>query len=220
MSVGSRIRERRKALGLNQEQLRDSLGYKYNSAISKIEKGQVSVNTESLPKIAEVLKTSTAYLIGLTDDPETPQSEIFNDSGNNNFTMSTKLSKSIPILGKVSAGNGCYADNNVVGYETIPIAWTGLEDNYVMLKVTGDSMLPLFLENDLLLIKPQPVCENGDYAVVLIDNENGVVKKVNYCDEYIELISENPYYPARRFAGQDMNRLRIFGVVKKCIRNF
>ena len=41
-----------------------------------------------------------------------------------------------------------------------------------------------------------------------------MVKKVVYGDNWIELQSLNPMYPTRRFEGKDVERVRIFGLVK------
>lgn len=125
----------------------------------------------------------------------------------------------IPILGDVAAGMGCFADNSIIGYETLPQAWINSHHEYILLRVKGDSMFPKFEENDLLLIKAQNSVDSGDYAVALIEDEVGVVKRIFYDRDWIELISANPSYPARRFEGADVQKIRIVGVVEKCIRN-
>ena len=81
-------------------------------------------------------------------------------------------------------------------------------------------MSPKILEGDLVLVRCQDIVDSGDYAVVLIDGEDGVVKKVMLGRDYVELISENPYYPPRRFEGSDMDRIRIFGKVVESRRKF
>ena len=125
----------------------------------------------------------------------------------------------IPILGDVAAGMGCFADNSIIGYETLPQTWINPHHEYILLRVKGDSMFPKFEENDLLLIKAQNSVDSGDYAVALIEDEVGVVKRIFYDRDWIELISANPSYPARRFEGADVQKIRIVGVVEKCIRN-
>lgn len=46
----------------------------------------------------------------------------------------------------------------------------------------------------------------------------GVVKKVTYGDDWIELHSINPMYPVRRFEGQDVMRLKVLGIVKQIVK--
>lgn len=66
--MGKRIRERRKSKGLTMKEL----GAKLNLAESTIagyEAGYREPSASMLEKIAEVLDTSTDYLLGRTDDP-------------------------------------------------------------------------------------------------------------------------------------------------------
>lgn len=60
----------------------------------------------------------------------------------------------------------------------------------------------------------------GAYGVVMIDNDSGVIKRVIYGKDYIELQSVNPMYPPRRFEGVESERIRVFGVVKEVKRKF
>lgn len=65
--VGYRIAERRKELGLTQEELAKKMGYKTRSAINKIELGVNDISQSKLGEFAEVLRTTPAYLMGWTD---------------------------------------------------------------------------------------------------------------------------------------------------------
>ena len=76
--IGLRIRQRRKELGLTQDELAKRMGYKSRSTINKIEKGSNDVSQSNVVKFAEVLHTTIAYLMGWTEnsdkdlDPLTP----------------------------------------------------------------------------------------------------------------------------------------------------
>ena len=76
-------------------------------------------------------------------------------------------------------------------------------------------MSPLIDDGSKILIKKQDSVDSGQIAVVLIDDEDAVVKKVNYGKDWIELISVNPYYPPRRFEDKDVRRVRVLGLVKE-----
>ena len=65
----ARIRERREALGLSQAELAEQLGYSNRSTIAKIEKGVNDITHSKIEAFAEALHTTTAYLMGWTDDP-------------------------------------------------------------------------------------------------------------------------------------------------------
>ena len=81
-------------------------------------------------------------------------------------------------------------------------------------------MYPLFMEGDLVLIRIQSSVDSGSYAVVTIDNDDGVIKRIVYGKDFIELQSVNPMYPPRRFEKEDVTRIRVFGVVKEVKRKF
>ncbi len=67
---GERLRRRRMALGLNQQQLAERLGWQ-GATISRYEKGRYhsTMSFTRLRLLAQVLSTSTDYLLGLTNDP-------------------------------------------------------------------------------------------------------------------------------------------------------
>ena len=67
---GTRLRRRRMALGLNQQQLAKRVGMRAAS-ISRYERGEYRSNMSfaHLRQIAQALATSTDYLLGLTNDP-------------------------------------------------------------------------------------------------------------------------------------------------------
>lgn len=69
IELGKRIKERREHLKLSQEQLAKKMGYKDKSAISKIESGQRDLNQAKIQKFADILLTTTSYLMGWVDDP-------------------------------------------------------------------------------------------------------------------------------------------------------
>jgi SOS-response transcriptional repressor LexA len=62
--------------------------------------------------------------------------------------------------------------------------------------------------------------DSGAYAVVTIDGNDGVVKRIVYGKNFIELQSVNPMYPPRRFENEEVTRIRVFGVVKEVKRKF
>ncbi len=63
MTIGDRIKHRRKALGLNQEELGMRLGYK-KAAVCRLETEESNLRTERLLKISKALETTPGYLMG------------------------------------------------------------------------------------------------------------------------------------------------------------
>ncbi len=75
MAIGDRIAERRKALGLTQDELALKMGYKSKAAISKIETNVNDITQSTVVKFAEVLDTSINYLMGWDDEKPAPKTE-------------------------------------------------------------------------------------------------------------------------------------------------
>lgn len=126
----------------------------------------------------------------------------------------------VPLIGEVAAGIGAYAENNIIDYIETPNSWLKGNEDYVYLKVSGDSMEPEMHTGDLALIRVQTSIDSGDYAVVIIDGENGVIKRVIYDSNWVELQSVNTMYAPRRFENENLERVRVFGLVRKILRNY
>lgn len=208
MTTGERIRKLRKEHSLTQEELGSKIGVQ-KAAIQKYEKGTVTnIKRDSLIKLAQILDTTPEYLLGWDEAPE-----------NLEMTGSTEF-VNIPVIGRVAAGITCFAENNITGYEPVMRKDISDSEQYAFLCVEGDSMYPVFMEGDLVLVRCQTSVDSGSYAVVTIDNEDGVVKKIVYGNDFIELQSINPMYPPRRFEGEEVLRIRVFGLVKEIKRKF
>lgn len=69
---GDRLRQLRLREGYSQEALADMLNIG-NKQIWRYEKGETKPDGETVARIAQILKTSTDYLLGLTEDPTPPQ---------------------------------------------------------------------------------------------------------------------------------------------------
>lgn len=126
----------------------------------------------------------------------------------------------VPVIGRVAAGVQCFAENNISEYKYVPKSDINTGDDYVFLRVTGDSMYPNLMEGDLVLVRCQSSADSGSTAVVIVDGEDGVIKRLVYGDGFAELQSVNPMYPSRRFVNGETERLRVFGIVRRVIREF
>lgn len=100
----------------------------------------------------------------------------------------------LPVVGRISCGNGVIAYEEIEGYEPIPKQWVAGGD-YFLLRAKGDSMINARINHgDILLIRRQPEVENGQIAAVLI-GEDALLKRVYRNGEQLILQSENPAYP-------------------------
>jgi transcriptional regulator with XRE-family HTH domain len=76
LHVGSRIRLRRKILGVSQERLADALGLTFQQ-VQKYERGANRVSASKLYEIAATLQTQIAYFFeGLADPSAVPEGEV------------------------------------------------------------------------------------------------------------------------------------------------
>ena len=80
-------------------------------------------------------------------------------------------------------------------------------------------MYPKIEDGDLVVVRKQSSVDNGQIAVVLIDGDEGLVKKVYYGNGWIELVSINPEYAPKRFEGSEAKRVEVVGLVRKIIKN-
>lgn len=126
----------------------------------------------------------------------------------------------IPILNTIKANCDCLLKENVIGYITDEETIKGYEKNineYYALTVSGESMLPLLDDGDLVIFHKQDDIETGQTAIILIENEEAIVRKVIKTNEGIELHAMNPYYPIRKFTLDEMqkNSVKIIGRVRE-----
>lgn len=125
----------------------------------------------------------------------------------------------LDIIGTVRAGVGGVAQEDIIGHEYAYTVNANRETHFY-LKVKGDSMEPRIKEGDLALVRRQSDVDSDDLAIVLVNNEEGVLKKVVKKPNSIELHSFNPYYPTRVFAYEEMNSIKIIGKVIKIISSW
>lgn len=69
MNEHIRIRERRKALHMSQEELATAVGYTSRSTIARMESGDNKVDIDKIHLFAKALHTTTGYIMGTEDSP-------------------------------------------------------------------------------------------------------------------------------------------------------
>ncbi|MCL2053683.1 MAG: XRE family transcriptional regulator [Oscillospiraceae bacterium] len=214
MTVGEMIKNRRTALGMTLEEVGHNVGVTKNT-VRKWETGLISnMKRDKIAKLAAILELDP------TDFISDKVSESLNFPRNMIPADIISDSVPVPVIGAAAAGLACHAEENIEYYEYAPRSIISSNETYAYLRVQGDSMSPTIMEGDLALIRCQTSIDNGEVAVVIIDDEDGVVKRVKYDEGWIELVSENPSYPPRRFEGKEVDRVRIFGRVMECKRRF
>lgn len=104
----------------------------------------------------------------------------------------TRVNKVIPIVGYVTAGELSRMDEAALGEIEVPADKVGNSECYA-LKVNGYSMMPNFLNGDIVVVKKQLIAENGNVVIVSTDNET-TMKKWHQDDSSIILTPLNPAY--------------------------
>ena len=118
----------------------------------------------------------------------------------------------VPILGRIAAGQPLLATEQVEDTLTLPRAWVQGEEVF-LLRVSGDSMAPLLLPGDLVMVRVQPRVSRGEIAVVLVDEE-ATVKRVFEEAGGLVLKGDNPDFSPLRFAPEEAAELvQILGKV-------
>lgn len=121
----------------------------------------------------------------------------------------------IPILGRISAGLPLYAEQNVEGY-TLTTRNGGNE--YFALRVVGDSMTAAGINpGNTIIVRRQSTVEDGEIAVVMVDDEDATVKRFHRAGTMITL-SPQSYNPEHLPQMYDVRRTRI-RVVGKVVDN-
>lgn len=99
--------------------------------------------------------------------------------------------RSIPLIGRVTAGLPIFATENIEDYLVMPQYLLGHDDMFA-LRVQGESMIEAgILDGDIILLRKQDDAENGDIVVALIENEEATVKRIFYEENHVRLQPEN-----------------------------
>jgi phage repressor protein C with HTH and peptisase S24 domain len=113
------------------------------------------------------------------------------------------MADKIPLLGMAQAGVGGYFDDGGFpvgqGWDQVDFP-KGEHDSIYALEVSGDSMLPLYRNGDVLIIAPNASVHNGD-RVVVKTLEGEVMAKIlqRKTTAKIELLSLNRDHEDRTF---------------------
>lgn len=175
-----------------------------NSTFSNWKNGISTPKVDKLQKIADFFGVPVGYFTGeeVNIAPSTP--------------IEPEKLTTLPVIGEIRAGFPTLAQENIIDYEQIPISWLN-SGEYFVLKVIGDSMVDARIyPGDKVLVRVQNECENGQIAVVTIDDIEplATLKRVFFNGSKIELVPENRKYPRMVYQSEQVN---IRGIVKKVI---
>ncbi|MBU1176191.1 MAG: helix-turn-helix transcriptional regulator [Alphaproteobacteria bacterium] len=116
---------------------------------------------------------------------------------------------SVPLLGFAQAGTGGYFDSGGFpagqGWDEVELPSTDTASAYA-LEVSGDSMLPLYRDGDIIIVSPTEQVRRGD-RVVVKTRDGEVMAKILHrqTTNLVELHSLNPEHPPRTVAAKDVD---------------
>jgi repressor LexA len=165
------------------------------AAVSHWCKGTKLPRTDKIKRICELLRIDMSDLL----EPR------------NRVKIAT--SYNLPIFASCSAGFGAYGDNEIIGYFPYNARSEQEASEMLCVIVEGDSMSPEIKDGDTLIVRRQTSIDSGDTAIVRIDEDTFFVKEVIYDANSVTLHSVNPYYPDKKFEGNELLRVNIVGKV-------
>ena len=136
---------------------------------------------------------------------------------NISVTNSANDKVEIPIIGRVSAGSPILAEEYIEGTLTVDKSMVRQTEGVFALRIKGNSMVDAGIKDgDFVIIQQQPQVNQGEIAVVLIDNEV-TVKRVYINKDIIKLQPENESMPPIIVDPKE-KKVSIIGKVKGVIR--
>ncbi|MBR4874675.1 MAG: helix-turn-helix domain-containing protein [Clostridia bacterium] len=132
----------------------------------------------------------------------------------------------IPVIGDIAAGYETVVSEDWTG-ETIEIPTSYLSgrktEDFIVLRVKGDSMYPLYHDGDkVLILKQSTLNRSGEIGAVLYSDELVTIKKVEFVkgEDWLDLIPINPEFMPRRIEGEELEHCKVIGIPKLLIREF
>src|SRR5262249_50388434 len=98
-----------------------------------------------------------------------------------------------PPIGRIAAGGPILAEEAIEDIFPLPKQLVGAGTLF-LLKVVGDSMINAAIaDGDWVVVRQQPVADNGDIVAAMIDGE-ATVKTLKRADDHVWLMPHNPAY--------------------------
>jgi len=194
---GQRIREQRKAIGLDITELANALGVS-QPAVSQWEIGVTAPNRRKIAKLAQILRVPVAWII--SDDEM-----VLQNVGNQAQSPSVaSLPVDVPVFGVAVGGSGgdFRLNGQVVDYVRRPPGISNLRNVYA-LWILGDSMSPWNKDGDLIYVSPARPPVVGDHVVVQLqdaaDGEPGLAMVKLLIGKTPTQLKLGQYNPIREF---------------------
>ena len=199
-----------------------------NSYIAKSEKTQLEI-AKSIGVSPQTFNTwckgiaipRMGKVQALADYFNINKSDLIEDKKLNIDTVPIESGYTIPVLGRVAAGYGKEAVEEVIGQIEISPALAAKGD-YFGLLIKGDSMIPTLYDGDTVIVQRVDDAESGDLVIALVNGHDATCKRLQKYAEGIALIPQNPVYEPKRFTESEIDTtpVKILGKVIEMRRKF
>ncbi|PGH24046.1 LexA family protein [Fusobacterium animalis] len=209
MKVNEIIKRRRKELGLTLKDVAEKLGVS-ESLISRYESNDVkNMGIDKLIPLAEVLKTTPTYLMGLEKEKKQEESNIDMNTviNGDEFVM-------IPLYSSISAG---YGSEEAEFIEMIAIPGLKNPQECFGVIVKGDSMEDKIDSGSIIIVRRDSMIENGQVGAFSY-NEKSYVKQKKIYGNTIVLHSYNDKY--KDLVVEEAEEFKEYGKVVMSITKF
>ena len=135
--------------------------------------------------------------------------------------MAIESGYTIPVLGRVAAGYGKEAVEEVIGQIEISPTMASKGEFFGLL-IKGDSMIPTLYDGDTVIVERTDDAESGDLVIALVNGSDATCKRLQKYAEGIALIPQNPVYEPLRFTESEIDTtpVKILGKVVEMRRKF
>ena len=182
-----------------------------NSYIAKSEKTQLEI-AKSIGVSPQTFNTwckgiaipRMGKVQALADYFNINKSDLIEDKKLNIDTVPIESGYTIPVLGRVAAGYGKEAVEEVIGQIEISPALAAKGD-YFGLLIKGDSMIPTLYDGDTVIVQRVDDAESGDLVIALVNGHDATCKRLQKYAEGIALIPQNPVYEPMRFTESEID---------------
>jgi repressor LexA len=123
--------------------------------------------------------------------------------------------RSVPLVGRVTAGQPILAIENIDEYLTLPQSVLG-QGKMFSLRVEGESMIDAgIMDGDIVVLRQQDTAENGEIVVAMTDENEATLKRIYYEPDRVRLQPENP-----TMAPIYVDNVTVLGKLVALIRQF
>jgi repressor LexA len=123
--------------------------------------------------------------------------------------------RSVPLVGRVTAGQPILAIENIDEYLTLPQSVLG-QGKMFSLRVEGESMIDAgIMDGDIVILRQQDTAENGEIVVAMTDEDEATLKRIYYEPDRVRLQPENP-----TMAPIYVDNVTVLGKLVALIRQF